>query len=245
LASEAGRRLLMDNKDIRLIQHFYELLEQIEIKIGGKRTLANSDGHMAWPERGVYFFFEPGEERTTSGSGLRVVRVGTHALKTGGKATLWNRLRQHRGKVGGRNPGSGNHRGSVFRAHVGTALIQRDDWPDEIGENWGGSNAPRPIKIVEVPLEKEISKHIGKMPFVWLEIDDEPGPNSLRGYIERNSLALLSNYHRSNNSIDPPSKSWLGSWAKSNKIRNSGLWNSNHVDDYCDKQFLDTLESII
>ena len=231
----------MDTPDIRLIQHFYELLEQMENKNGGKRTLTNCDGYMTWPERGVYFFFEPGEERTTSGSGLRCVRVGTHALNRGGKATLWNRLRQHRGKVGGRNPGGGNHRGSVFREHVGTALIKRDNWPDNIAGNWGGSNAPRYIKDAEFPLERAISKHIGSMPFIWLDIDDEPGPESLRGYIERNSIALLSNYHRGSNLIDLPSKSWLGQWARSEKVRNSTLWNSNHVDESMDSNFLNIL----
>jgi hypothetical protein len=234
----------MDRQNIRLIQQFYEVLEQIETKIGGKQTLANCDGRM--PERGVYFFFEPGEERTTTGSGLRVVRVGTHGLRKNGNANLWGRLRQHRGNVGGRNPGGGNHRGSVFRKHLGTALINRDNWPRGIAETWGvGSNVPRPIKDAEIPLEREVSKYIGSMPFIWLEIDDAPGPDSLRGYIERNSIALLSNYHRENNPIDPPSKSWLGQRAKSSKVRQSGLWNFNHVDEAFDDYFFDVLNRMI
>ena len=97
------------------IRRCYEILESLEKRVGGKRTLANCTGHMGWPDRGVYFFFEPGEMRTTSGTGMRVVRVGTHALKDGSRTTLWNRLRQHQGtlKIGG-----GNHRGSKFRHHV-------------------------------------------------------------------------------------------------------------------------------
>ena len=39
---------------------------------------------MKWPARGVYFFREAGESRSDTGEGLRVVRVGTHALKAGG-----------------------------------------------------------------------------------------------------------------------------------------------------------------
>lgn len=245
MASRAARRLLMDTTEILLIQHFYELLEQIENKIGRRRILADCHGRMSWPERGVYFFFEPGEERTTSGTGLRVVRVGTHALRENSDRTLWDRLINHRGTVGGSNPGSGNHRGSVFREHVGTALIKRDSWPEDIADNWGGSNAPRHIKDAEVPLEQAISKHMGSMPFIWLEIDDEPGPASLRSYIERNSIALLSNYHRENNPIDPPSESWLGQWAKSSKVKQSGLWNSNHVDEDFDDQFFDALKKLI
>jgi len=245
LAEETIGEILVDIDDISSIQLFYGILNEIENKIGGKHYLKNCDGYMAWPERGVYFFFEPGEMRTTSGEGLRCVRVGTHALKNQSKTTLWNRLSQHRGTVAGRYPGSGNHRGSVFRHHVGTALMKQDDWPQEIGRNWGGSNADRFVKEAEVQYERAISKHIGNMPFIWLKIDDEPGPKSTRGYIERNAIALLSNYQRIRNPVDPPSQTWLGQWAQSPKVRKSGLWNSNHVEDSIDKQFLVTLKSLI
>src|SRR5579859_6253932 len=98
---------------------FYHLLASLEVYVGGKRRLAECDGHMAWPRRGVYFFFEAGECRTDSGDGPRVVRVGTHALAAGAQAKLWTRLAQHRGIKGS---GGGNHRGSIFRLLVGTAI---------------------------------------------------------------------------------------------------------------------------
>jgi hypothetical protein len=50
--------------------------------------------------------------RSTSGSGLRCVRVGTHAINKNSKTKLWNRLSQHQGTIRGKNPGGGNHRGS-------------------------------------------------------------------------------------------------------------------------------------
>jgi hypothetical protein len=53
---------------------------------------------MKWPARGVYFFREAGESRSDTGEGLRVVRVGTHALKAGGSTTLWSPLSTHRGR---------------------------------------------------------------------------------------------------------------------------------------------------
>ena len=71
---------------------------------------------MDWPKRGVYFFFKPGETRRDGTP--RVVRVGTHALKTGSGTSLWDRLSKHRGNLAGRSPGAGNHRGSIFRLHV-------------------------------------------------------------------------------------------------------------------------------
>ena len=114
---------------LRDVQRFYTILDDLEHLLGGKRTLAGTHAGMGWPRRGVYFFFEPGECRTTSGTGPRVTRVGTHALNVGGKRTLWGRLRLHRGTIGGTNPYGGNHRLSVFRHHVGTALAHRDNWP--------------------------------------------------------------------------------------------------------------------
>src|ERR1700693_889670 len=96
----------------------YEILGSLEHALGGKRILADCDGRMVWPDRGVYFFFVPGETRSDTGSGPRVVRVGTHALKAGSGTSLWQRLSQHRGIAA---TGGGNHRGSVFRLLVGTA----------------------------------------------------------------------------------------------------------------------------
>ena len=102
---------------------FYALLDSLDAKLGSKRTLAVCNGRMNWPTRGVYFFFEPGEERHDSGGASRVVRVGTHALTTKSRTTLWNRLSQHKG-VG--KTGGGNHRGSIFRLIVGSALKRRE-----------------------------------------------------------------------------------------------------------------------
>ena len=62
---------------------------------GGPRRLADSHGSDGWPRHGVYFFYEPGETRADGTD--RVVRVGTHALTATSQATLWGRLRQHRG----------------------------------------------------------------------------------------------------------------------------------------------------
>ena len=195
---------------------------------------------MKWPKRGVYFFMEPGEVRAETGDGPRIVRVGTHALKTGAKTKLWSRLKQHKGIT---RSGGGNHHGSIFRLIVGAALMQRDrlDFP-----SWGkGGTAPREVRKLEQPLERKVSTIIGDMPFLWLAIEDEPGPDSLRGYIERNAIALLSNYNDEKHPIDSPSPSWLGRYCDREKVRNSGLWNSNHVDEDYDSAFLDVLARLI
>ena len=224
-------------------QRFYDLLDRLEEKVGGKRVLLECNGRMDWPQRGVYFFFEEGEFRATSGSGLRVVRVGTHALKAGSSTTLWHRLKQHRGTD--INNG-GNHRGSVFRHHVGTALANYHNWPADIVRTWPrGSSASKEIREKEQPYEEQVSEYIGQMPFLWLEVDDEPGPSTMRGFIERNAIALLSNYYEEDTPIDPPSNLWLGKFTRHQAIRKSGLWNVNHVNDSYSSALLDLLENYI
>jgi hypothetical protein len=219
------------------VDRFYEFLHQLEVVLGGKRKLSFCKGRMIWPERGVYFFFEEGETRENGEP--RVVRIGTHALSKNSTTTLWSRLSQHQGTLSGRHPGGGNHRGSVFRLHVGTAIIAREGL---IVPTWSkGSSASVQIRAAEYHAESKVSAHINQMPFLWLSIDDEPGPSSVRGCIERNAIALLSNYAKKLK-IDPPSMSWLGNLAWRDKIREAGLWNVNHVDEEYNSSFLDILK---
>jgi hypothetical protein len=193
---------------------------------------------MNWPERGIYFFREDGENRSDTGKGPRVVRVGTHALTASSRTQLWDRLSQHKGveKTGG-----GNHRGSIFRLIVGTALIWKHGYESA---SWGdGSTAKADIRKREKYFEIKVSKVIRAMPFLWLTIDDKAGPMCLRGYIERNAIALLSNFDKK--AVDPPSTGWLGRYCNREKVRKSGLWNQNHVEESYDRTFLDTMEKLI
>lgn len=223
----------------RDIIRFYGLLDLLEEKVGGKRGLRDCSGHMTWPRRGVYFFFEKGEIRSDSGKGERVVRVGTHALQKSSSTTLWQRLSQHRGTV---RTGGGNHRGSIFRLIAGTALAEKEGGMSVA--TWGqGSTADPATRAGEQLQERRVSEVIGAMPFLWLEVDDEPGPKSLRAIIERSAIAMLSNFERP--ALDPASPRWLGHFSDRERVRGSGLWNQNHVDEAYDPAFLDVLEGLI
>lgn len=216
---------------------FYNALDRLERKTG-TRCLATCNGRMTWPFRGVYFFMENGEKRSDTGDASRIVRVGTHALKSGSKTTLWKRLSQHKGTE---KTGGGNHRGSIFRLIVGTALATKmeQEFP-----TWGkGNTAKGDIRINELPLELHVSKAIRDMPFLWLSIDDEAEPDSLRGYIERNSIALLSNWRKT--PLDAASSNWIGHKCNRERVKKSGLWNQNHVNEDYDPAFLNTLEKLV
>jgi hypothetical protein len=220
------------------LNHFYDLIDKLIHKNGGTHYLSDCHGRMSWPERGVYFFFENGEIRLDTGNGNRIVRVGTHALKSGSKTTLWKRLSQHKGQ---NNTGGGNHRGSIFRLIVGNALLNRGQI---ISDTWGkGSSANKEIRTKELSHEVFVSQTIRSMPFVVLNVNDAAHSDSLRGYIERNAIALLSNHDRA--ALDPPSDNWLGYYCNRDRVRSSGLWNQNHVHEEYDPDFLDVLADFV
>lgn len=215
------------------VERFYRSLDDLRRALGGPRRLCESDAKSGWPSHGVYFFFEPGEMREEGAP--RVVRVGTHGLTATSRTKLWGRLSQHRGQRGGTHAGGGNHRGSIFRLHVGAAMSARD--PGTAVATWGvGSTAPAGARAEEHHLESLVSRYIGSMDFIWLSVPDRLH----RAYIERGSITLLSNSRKP--PIDPPSPGWLGWHAQRAAIVESGLWNVNHVDEPCDAGFLDRLE---
>jgi hypothetical protein len=216
---------------------FYGILGRVEAK-NGTRYLSACNGRMDWPRRGVYFFMEPGENRSDSGDGPRIVRVGTHALTATSSTTLWKRLSQHKGSE---KSGGGNHRGSIFRLLVGSTLIHATTpcatWGDK-------SSAPRDMRRAEEALEQKVSAIIRAMPFLWLAVDDEPSRQTLRGRIERNAIALLSNLNKP--VLDPASAQWRGRACVRGDalVRDSGLWNQRHVDEDYDPSFLDLMEGL-
>jgi len=224
------------------VETFYQQMASLTETLGGFRYLRNCNGKMKWPGRGLYFFFDEG--------GSRIVRIGTHALKQGSNTTLWNRLSQHKGSV---KSGGGNHRGSIFRLLVGAALIRKNEYDDipswglkgdisKAADQLGVERAE--LKEHELQLEVEVSDYIGNLPFLWLDIDDLSGPESHRGLLERNSIALLSQC-REPQSKEHGFEEWLGLYSDRPKVRASLLWNNNHVDENYDPRFLDVLSEAI
>ena len=225
----------------RDLERLYELLAALKSTVRGYRFLKGCNGGMGWPSRGVYFFFEPGETRQDR-DGLRVVRVGTHAVSAGSRTTLWKRLAQHKGHSRGRHPGGGNHRGSIFRHHVGTAFLNTGAYPEEVKGLWASARDPSVVDR-EYLVERDVSAHIGAMPFLWVEVPGEAGVTSDRKLIEAGAVALLSDFEKA--PIDPPSPGWLGHMAAHRLVRESGLWNVDHVGEQYDPSFLIRLENHI
>jgi len=220
------------------LDEFYELLAELEEGLGGKRKMRECQGQMRWPAMGVYFFFEPFEMRTSKPWFGRVTRVGTHTVSKGSKTTLWQRLRTHRGA----GDLSGNHRGSIFRLHVGAALLARCSGSSKPA-TWGiGQTATPETREAELAIEEQVSRYIGEMSLLWLAVGDEPSASSDRSYIERHSIGLLAG---PSGPLDVASPSWLGRASARAAIRRSGLWNVNYVDDRYDADFLSVLREYV
>jgi hypothetical protein len=229
------------------LQQFYEMLDAHAERHGGRMLLAELNKKLI-PRRGVYFFFDENELRQDSGNGAKIVRIGTHALKAGSISTLPQRLGQHLGP----KKGGGNHRGSIFRNLVGQAILARDR--DRLCPSWGiardltkasaalGTDR-RSLVSSEQPVENNVSDYLARLTFTFLNIDDEPGANSRRGFVERNAIALLSNHDRP--ALDAPSASWLGNMSNRELVRRSGLWNQRHVTESCDEAFLEYIAAMI
>jgi len=224
------RELLVD------LERFYALLALLAEVPGQGQPLGAYTGRCPWPARGVYFFMEPGEARGAPPAAARIVRVGTHAVSANASSSLWGRLRTHRGSCSG----GGNHRGSIFRLHVGAALLAAEGGHLS---TWGaGVSAPREVREAEATHEQRVSAHLGAMPVMWVDVPDAAGPQSNRAVIERNAIALLSNHLAP---MDPPSSGWLGRHSPRKQIVGSGLWNLNHIDEQYDRRSLDVLEACV
>jgi hypothetical protein len=73
------------------LDRLYDLFDELAARVGGPRRLGECHGRMEWPDRGVYFFFAPGETRDSSAQS-RLTRVGTHAVSEGSGTSLWDRV---------------------------------------------------------------------------------------------------------------------------------------------------------
>jgi len=180
-----------------------------------------------WRTKGVYFFFEPGEKRAAPDA-QRIVRIGSHRGET---SSIESRI------VGEHSVDWGR---SVFRRHVGAALIRKGEFDSAIDsaerEPWARlwfsrvdrgpvHTDPKNLHPTLHPLHAIVTRTIGSMTLLWVEIPDR----NERLELESQCIKLLSNYLRQEAPIDPPSDTWLGRHALREEVRRSGLWNQQHV----------------
>jgi hypothetical protein len=194
------------------------------------------DGRRSWPVRGVYLFIDPQERRMLDSDVNRIVRVGTHAVSDGSLASLWQRLKTHKGDL----KNNGNHRSSIFRLHVGTALMERESLECPTWAEAAPTNAH--LMALEAILERKVSDYIGSLLVAVLPILDHPSKRSDRAYVEQNLIAILAGKH---GPIEPASENWLGYSCRHPAVRRSALWNVDYTVNNFDRKFLQNLEVFV
>ena len=237
-----GSRLQFLNESIRIqkrrtsVSQAYVVFAELAKKTG-LLSLRELLGEKL-PQQGVYFFFDDNEPTRFSRTLPRLVRVGTHGISAGSVATLRNRLRTHLGT----RTASGNHRASVFRLHVGRAIIKRDKLEGQYPE-WGkGQSAPKEVTIREAPLEALVSNYIGSLRVLYVPVLDAAGTSSMRATIERQFISLFT---ENNCPVEEYSPTWLGQYSDKLSIRASGLWNVRDVGGEYDYRFLPLLDEFL
>lgn len=228
---EAGRMATR----IRDLKTFYDWINE-QRQIGNVFPFGSLTAQPV-PKRGVYVFCDPNEPNFI-GTQPRIVRIGTHAVSQGSKATLRGRLRNHLGPANE----VGNHRGSIFRLHVGRAMLEAGPRHENM-PSWGAIPDPDPkVREAELHHELVVSRYLQKLEVVLIAIDDEPTKDSLRARVEAQLIALCSERMRP---IDCPTPEWLGRRSPIEQIRKSGLWNIRGVGGQYDPIRSGSVASIV
>jgi hypothetical protein len=162
---------------------------------------------------GLYFFYEKGEVSGHAPEG-RVVRIGNHPRARDG---LKKRLSLHY---------SGNKNSSVFRRLVGGAILRKNNPGDSCLSPEPGKGHWEKQKLHSCekckPIKNEINKLLeNNFYFRCLEVVDL----NLRNSLEKKLVATISLCPL----CSKPSKNWLGKYAYPEKVKKSGLWNSDYV----------------
>jgi hypothetical protein len=142
----------------------------------------------------------------------------------------------------GTRTGAGNHRASVFRLHVGRAIIEREQLQKQY-PNWGkGQSASKEITKLEAALEFRVSEYIGNLRVLFIPVLDLAGTGSMRATIERQFISMFT---ENICPMEESSPSWLGRFSDKKSIRDTGLWNVRDVGSEYDLKFIPLLDGLL
>ncbi len=223
----------MRKKDLDM---FYRLLDWYEHQEDNRIAIGQVSRNLL-PARGWCFFYEKGECRQNL-SVQRVVRVESH-YEYDDKNSIYNQILTHRGNIAGVYSGGGNHRISVLRKHIGTAIMNK---LNRSCTTWENDKANTSTRKKEHWLELLVSEETSSMEVLVVPIEDS-NPERIAKYIEQNAIALLSNFNKK--PMDGPSSDWLGNYCSNTLVRGSGLWNSNGVMYQYDRHFMEIFEILV
>ena len=182
------------------------------------------------PANGIYFFYEKGEHCNHEGERPRIVRVGTHR-----DGNFQSRIAEHflfdERKMTFTQDQSAPHERSIFRKHIGRALLSRVGdpyltvWEMDFTtrESRERNRHVRDISK-EVAVEREITQVLrANFSFRCIEVADQRLRMGSEG-LERALIGTLASC-----ALCGPSAGWLGNYSPKPQIRKTGLWLIQHL----------------
>jgi hypothetical protein len=164
------------------------------------------------PSHGIYFVFDSAEP---GHGGLRIVRVGSHT----GNGNLSSRLREHV---------TVNKDRSIFRKHVGRAVLARDS--DPYLATWNidfttRANRERYGHLIDREKQKRIEDEVSAyiVDHLSFRVIGTPNPQVALQF-ERLSIATVACCKKCQASAQ-----WLGMFSPIDKVRTTGLWQTQHL----------------
>jgi len=165
------------------------------------------------PANGLYILFEQGEQ---AHGGDRIVRIGTHT----GDCNLPKRLREHFETE--------NKDRSIFRKNIGRAMLAAEgstlleQWDRDLTsraarERYGDQVDQAKLAKVEARVSAFMSDRFS---FAVLEVPDR----AERLRLERGLIGTVAHCPECE-----PSRNWLGNESPVDAIRDSGLWQTQHL----------------
>lgn len=166
------------------------------------------------PTNGVYLLFESGEP---GHGGDRIVRIGTH----NGNGNLRSRLKEHFLKE--------NKDRSIFRKNIGRALLNRDNDPFLAQWNYdltGRESREKYRGMVDHERQRLVEKRVSKYIQTTLTFCILPVPEkNERLELEARAIATVASCPECQ-----ASDGWLGRQSPLEPIRESGLWQVQHLN---------------
>jgi hypothetical protein len=182
------------------------------------------------PTNGIYFFYEHSEFSGHNAAQARIVRVGTHR-----NGNFRNRIAEHfllnERKMEFTVDQSPPHDHSIFRKHIGRALLSKNGDPylsvwDTDFMKRKTLDAKKHLRNIskEVAIEKQVTQILREQFFFrFIEIEDEEQRIGKQGF-ERALIGALASCD-----LCGPSDNWLGRYSPDIRIRETGLWQVQHL----------------
>lgn len=182
------------------------------------------------PLDGIYFFYEVGEIWGHGGDKPRIVRIGTHR-----DGNFRSRIAEHfllnESKMNFDATQPAPHERSIFRKNIGRALLNRQN--EDYLKVWeidfmSRANREKFGHLRDIAKEKSIESEITRIlrenfSFRFIVLDVQVPRMGSKG-LESSLIGTVAHC-----SVCRPSKNWLGNFSPIAKIRETGLWQIQHL----------------